>query len=230
MILSVKLGTLILNKDFIIVISDSLSLPRNDPEWVDIHEAYPSLLAERFKHVLNVGYGAATSENILWQANYFKSRLFRPIVILNFGIVDCTPRVLNRYESFVLKKMNITLPKVMAAWLRANRLTRKVMPDIFRENCKKIVEINLGKLVVLPIAPASDQFELEVPGIKDSINLYNDILRNIFKNSFCETHLSSDTHMMTDHHHLNLLGHKKVYESICRRIELIREADAAIQI
>ncbi len=217
-----------MSNSFIIIISDSLGLPRTEPELVEIHETYPSLLAEKFKYVLNVGYGAATSDNILWQANYFKSRLATPIVILNFGIVDCTPRVLNRYESFILRKINITLPRAIATWLRANRVTRKVMPDRFRENCKRIVGLNIGKLVVLPIAPASDQFELEVPGIKNSIHTYNEILRGVFQDSFCETYLSADMHIMSDYHHLNSLGHKKVFDEISRRIEIILKADAIL--
>lgn len=202
----------------IVVLSDSLSLPRVEPEVVCIEEAYPSLLAKKFDQVINVGYGAATSDNILWQSNYFKTQFMKPIVVFNFGIVDCTPRSLNKYESLILRKLSIRLPNAMANWLRSIRLVRKVSPVKFRENCIRIRDLDLGDLIVLPIAPASEDFEREVPRVQESIKLYNNILKDVFMESFCDTQLSAELHIMSDHHHLNPLGHQKVFNAIAARV------------
>lgn len=206
----------------IVVFSDSLGFPRNEPEKVNIEDCYPSLLEKEFGKILFVGYGAATSENIAYQTSYFQGQR-KIIYILHFGIVDCTPRVLTKYESIICKKLKIQLPKDFCMWLRKARLTRKTNPRQFRNNCKKIKENLKGELVVLPIAGSSKEFENNVPGIKKSILEYNKILRSEFAKYYLPVSIDPKNDIMSDFHHLNKSGHQKVFKAIKKRIVLLRK-------
>ncbi len=203
------------------IISDSMAMPRYEPETVPVLESYPSLLNRHFGGVINCGYGASTSNQVLWQAGYFKNATVPGVYVFNFGIVDCTPRVLHRGEAWLLRKLGMRLPAAVARWLRKHRLMRKVAPEAFRQNCRAIMALSLGELLVLPIAPASDWFESEVPGIQASVALYNAILAEEFGDAFCAVELDWRTHIMSDHIHLTVLGHRQVFEYLCQRLETI---------
>ena len=205
----------------IVIISDSLALPRYEPESVSALDTYPALLNRHFGGVLNCAYGASTSSNVLWQASYFKNATVSSVYVFNFGIVDCTPRVLHRGEAWLLRKLGIRLPVVVAQCLRKHRVIRKVAPEAFRQNCRAIKALSLGDLLVLPIAPASDEFEVVAPGIKASVALYNAILADEFGPAFCSVELDWRTHIMSDHHHLTVRGHLKMFECIRERLDKI---------
>ncbi len=203
----------------IIIVSDSLALPRLEPEVVLIQQTYPSLLNQHFGGVINCAYGASTSNNVLSQAGYLKGISPGAIYILNFGIVDCTPRILTRRESLLLRKLGIRLPDNLSKWLRLHRTVRKTTPNAFRKNCRALKALSLGELLVLPIAPASDAFETEVPGVQASVALYNDILSEEFGKAFCSVNFDYRIHIMSDHHHLTVQGHFQVFCAIKSRIE-----------
>jgi hypothetical protein len=119
-----------------------------------------------------------------------------------------------------MRKLGIRLPATLAQLLRKYRVIRKVGPVTFRRNCRALKALLLGELLVLPIAPASDEFELEVPGIQASVALYNSILAEEFGDSFCAVDLDCSTHIMSDHHHLTVQGHSRVFESVRERLEV----------
>lgn len=199
----------------IVILSDSLSLPRDLPEYVDLSFTYPFLLNEKYGGVINCGYGAATSEDILWQVNYFKNAKKADLFILHFGIVDCTPRVLTRYESWAIRKLKIRLSSRVVGFLRKCRVVRKVEPKIFKENCISIKKILDNKIMlVVPIAPAGTEFERSVPGVRDSIIKYNAILRDQFGDAYLHVDLNSEEDIMGDYHHLTANGHKKIFKAI----------------
>jgi hypothetical protein len=205
----------------IVIISDSMSLPRYEPETVSVLETYPALLNRHFGGVINIAYGASSSNNVLWQAGYLKNATVPGVYIFNFGIVDCTPRVLHRGEAWLLRKLGLRLPEVVTKWLRQQRLIRKVAPDAFRKNCRAIKALSLGELLVLCIAPASDEFESEVPGIQASVALYNSILAEEFGDAFCAVELNCHSHIMSDYHHLTVGGHRQIFEYLRQRLEMI---------
>jgi hypothetical protein len=161
------------------------------------------------------------SHDVLWQATYFKNATVPGVYVFNFGIVDCTPRVLHRGEAWLLRKLGMRLPTAVAQWLRQHRVVRKVSPEVFRQNCRAIKALSLGELLVLPIAPASDGFESVAPGIQASIVLYNAILAEEFGDAFCAVELDWRTHIMSDHHHLTVQGHFQVFDFVRQRLELL---------
>jgi hypothetical protein len=189
-----------------------------EPERVEVFETYPALLSRDFEGVLNVGYGFATSKEILWQSGYFKSATNPGIYIFNFGIVDCTPRGLTSKESWILKKMGIRLPSAIIEWLRRNRTIRYVPPDQFRFNCESIKNLGLGELIILSIAPASVEFERVAPGISKSICIYNGILKDIFGRNYCKIDFDMTQDIMSDYHHLTVSGHRRVFNRVKDRV------------
>ena len=81
----------------ILILTDSLGLPRFEPEPCFFEETWPILLKEIYSNIHQVSIGAATSQIILKQVNYQKA--FNPdLVILQVGIVDCAPRFMTRKE------------------------------------------------------------------------------------------------------------------------------------
>lgn len=203
----------------IIIIGDSLPLPRSEPEIVKAHETYPALLNKEFGNVICIAYGAATSKNILSQASYFINNQ-ENVYILHFGIVDCCPRSFTRFEAAVLRKLKIRLPEVIVKFIKSKRIVRRTNPKKFQQNCHRIKNLCLGNTYVLPIANPTIEFEKIAPGIKCSVRLYNSILKKIFHRSFINYEIDAKKHMMSDHHHLNQKGHKYIYTILTKKLGL----------
>ena len=86
----------------ILLLSDSIALPRVRPEKVTFEETYPNLLRQKGFKIHQVSIGGATSTTLLSQLHYHIH--FSPdIVILQVGIVDCAPRFANKYEIFIIR-------------------------------------------------------------------------------------------------------------------------------
>ena len=82
----------------ILIISDSLALPRPKPEICEYKDTWPKLLSSTGEFEIHqVSIGGATSKDLLKQVNYHK--MFNPdIVVIQVGIVDCVPRFMSRLE------------------------------------------------------------------------------------------------------------------------------------
>lgn len=199
----------------VVILADSLALPRIEPEVVYLEETYPYLLQEKYGCVINCASGYSTSTDILWRLSYLKHALSDTTIIFNFGIVDCVPRVLTRYESWILRKFKITLSDLFVSFLRKIRIVRKVSPIEFETNCLKIKElISESNYCILPIVDASDGFEAMIPNVAESIDLYNSILKDVFKDRFLEIDFDLKIDVMSDHYHLTKIGHKKIYSTL----------------
>ena len=86
-----------MNKKRVLVISDSLGLPRENPDGIIYYEnSWPYLLKEKFD-VIHLGIGGASIDQLVSQAGYY--RFANPdFVILQSGIVDCAPRTMTKKE------------------------------------------------------------------------------------------------------------------------------------
>jgi hypothetical protein len=78
--------------------------------------------------------------------------------------------------------------------------------------------MNLGELMVIPIAPASGGFENEAPGVQGSVELYNKIIGEVFGSAICDPEYDVDVDIMSDYHHLTVAGHRKVFEILDIRL------------
>ena len=84
-------------KETILVIGDSLSLPRNFPEEVNSCDIWPQLLQKKGINIVQASLGGGTIKDLFLQSNYYKA--YTPSrVIVQSGIVDCAPRALTYFE------------------------------------------------------------------------------------------------------------------------------------
>ncbi|MDA9300068.1 hypothetical protein N9Q00_00415 [Amylibacter sp.] len=177
------------------------------PEEVKIQDTYPQLLRTKFGYdTYHQGQGFATVAVIRSYLNYFNIDDYDKI-ILQFGIVDCAPRPLTRYEYFILR--NIKLNKGLDFFMRKYRNIKKTKLHIFERYCIDIKELCRDKLLVLPIVYASSDYEEELPNIGNNVNRYNEILKSIFGKHLVDLELEEE-HFMTDQHHFSKIGHKKI--------------------
>ena len=74
----------------LLLITDSLGLPRLFPEKTEYEDTYPNLLKKHFI-IMQYSKGGGTIIELYEQTGYFKA--FEPdVIILQSGIVDCAPR------------------------------------------------------------------------------------------------------------------------------------------
>lgn len=209
----------------ILVLTDSLGLPRDAPQDLSYEETWPFFLSQQ-KNVklLQSSIGGGTSFDLYKQTIYLKS--FNPdIVILQVGIVDCAPRALSYHENIIYNNWWITrkiLGQVIPRWgntIRKIRNIRFVNKEEFRINLKRIVELlpNI-KIYAIGIIPASIEYENFLPNITISIKEYNYILKEIFPETYIDTFELDQQYVMTDHHHPNKKGHKLIFEIIMNRL------------
>lgn len=203
--------------NLIVVVADSLALPRLSPEIVYLEDSYPFLLQEKYGNTINCASGYSTSNDILSRLSYLQNTVSDATFILNFGIVDCVPRVLTRYESWVLRKLKISLGNFIVKILRKIRTVRKVPPGEFKKNCILIKDrLSSSKYYVLSIVEPCDAFEIEVPKVKESVQLYNQIMREVFPENFLEVKLDLNMDVMSDFYHLKKSGHVKIFNLLSK--------------
>lgn len=214
------------NNKRILVISDSLALPRSKPEETLYEETYPYLLRRDFE-VLQISFGGGTIKEIVHQAHYYVS--FNPdIVVLQSGIVDCAFRAfpvsidkgsiysktINLYKRIVA---HIISPRSLRRYLRI----RYTKPTDFLTSLNELTEMFDGSVVIgVGIVPASKEYETIIPGIADSISEYNSMIESVVgTNNFISLYDMSKEGIMSDFHHINSIGHKYIYNRILEVIK-----------
>lgn len=206
----------------ILVIGDSLCLPRKKPEIVEYNDTWPYLLKNTNKfEIVQIAIGGGSIRDLYEQTSYYKC--YNPdIVIVQSGIVDCAPRALGKIEREIINSSRILsaifnrfFPLNFVRRYRHVTLTRD---DIFKQNAHQIIETFSGsKLIWIGILPASNQYEKMLPGISNNIKKYNEIITSeikVFGASFIATDMMQMDLIMTDHHHLNKNGHKWIFERL----------------
>ena len=204
----------------IVILSDSLALPRQDPEVTYVEDTYPYLLKEHF-NVFQFSKGGGLIHELREQAHYY--RQYEPdVIILQSGIVDCGCRAFSRKEELFFQSNIIgrVIRRLIAATITTKRLRnfRKKSWTTKKEyifNCNQIKEIFADKPVyALSILPISEAYEKKVPGMRKKSNEYNALLRSCFGNKFIDLSLIPPQGIMSDGHHLTKEGHQFVYTKI----------------
>jgi hypothetical protein len=201
----------------ILILTDSLGLPRYKPELCTFDETWPILIKNKYPNILQVSIGAATSQVLLKQVNYQKA--FEPdIVILQVGIVDCAPRFMTRKEldftyalGTVGKGLRFLLNRQWIKRLRKISYTNEVQ---FKENINKIQNSFNCPVIAIEILPSSEQYEASLPGITAKISAYNELLEQTFKQYIHTDDFIFAKGIMSDNHHLNKIGHNYLYQKI----------------
>ena len=197
----------------ILILSDSLSLPREKPEACSFEDTWPEQIRQTGNIIHQVSIGGATSSDIYRQCSYHAS--FNPdVVIVQVGIVDCSPRFLSKTEQQILRKIPVFGKKLIQVmnkkWIRKIRRLTYTSIELFAKNIHSIIQyFKNSQFIVIGIVPPDSRYEDQMPGITRNIFLYNEVLEKA-KASFISLQNMPQKGVMIDHHHLNNLGHKYI--------------------
>lgn len=207
----------------ILVITDSLGLPRPNPEVVEYDQTWVYKLAQE-NNVWQYSSGGSTIKELYEQIEYLK--MFNPdIVIIQSGIVDCAPRAMSKFENEFVNKFKITrkfgqtfLTSKRLNYLRKKRSCYYTNAFEFEKYVKLYLKTFSDKLYWLGIVPANNDYEKKVPGITLQIEKYNKILSSNLSENFISSDNLSDKDVMSDFIHLTVSGHLSVFENIKKHI------------
>lgn len=216
------------------IFSDSLALPREIPQKVYYEDTYPAKLAAN-NIVAQYSKGGGTINELFEQTFYYK--MFCPdVVIIQSGIVDCGPRPFTQFEeqffklNFFTKACKAVLKRLTKSWLRNVRKVAWTSPKMFRLYCIKFKETYTDiPIFALGILPARSEYEQQLKGITKRIFQYNNILKDVFGDNFIDTSDMPDAGIMSDHHHMTVIGHQFVYDQIIQRLSIIDNKTCPIQ-
>lgn len=201
----------------VLILTDSLSLPRDKPEVCEYENTWPALIKASGKHIVHqVSIGGATSSFLLKQLHYHA--MFKPdIVILQMGIVDCAPRFANQFELEIINRLPFRkkiLEKLNKPSVKKFRNLTYTPIKYFKNNLNKISR-RLGnlKIVAIGIVPAVEAYEKVLPGVTNNIRSYNAILETSFTN-FIDLSAMPAEGLMSDHHHINAAGHQYIFNRL----------------
>jgi hypothetical protein len=202
----------------VLVLGDSLTLPRNHPQKCEYSDTWPELLKTHFK-VHQVSIGGGTIKDLFRQIEYHIA--YDPeIVILQGGIVDCAPRTLTRTELTVLEnswvgKRILGVIKKNSSYIRKLRKRTYISPKQFLYYADRIKQsFPNARVISVGILPANQDYETKIPGITSNICVYNDILRKVFRDGFLPMDDMDRSGIMSDDIHLNAKGQRDVFEKV----------------
>lgn len=207
----------------ILVLTDSLSLPRAKPETLELQETWPSVLESTHPgRFTRVAIGGATLTDLFKQAsNYYKS-INPDVLIVQSGIVDCVPRGYSKLELELIRKTSIGrhlfFKMIGTDRMRKLRKVNYTPLELFRKTAGQLYDHFINtRIIWVGIAPATAEYEKQLPGITESIRKYNAVLKGMEaegKIEFVDTALMPQSGLMSDHHHLNREGHTWVAERL----------------
>ncbi|MGZ5255996.1 MAG: SGNH/GDSL hydrolase family protein [Flavitalea sp.] len=206
----------------VLILTDSLSLPRNKPEQVGYYETWPRLLEKEIPgEYVSIGIGGGTSTDIFNQSTYYES-IHPDLVIVQSGIVDCAPRGFSKFELSLIRKTAFSrylMFKVVGVdKMRTMRKVTYTPIGNYQANIKKLCkQFSYAKVFWLGIAPVKDVYEKQLQGVTENVKKYNQVLKDMSAGSGF-TYIPMDEFpldgFMSDHHHFNQTGHKWVSEKI----------------
>lgn len=188
-----------MNNLIVKIYGDSLSLPRPQ-DGVDYGEEYGyklKLLLEedlkKFFYLWNRSLGGARIGELYEQYERDKFYIGKSgILIIQSGVVDCAPRPLPLFlreivsvsPAFIKWRITRFLHNNRAKILKAGLGTRPTPPKKYEKILKKWLESALSAemlILVINIAPNTDEIENHSPGFRKSIDLYNNIIFSVIE-------------------------------------------------
>ena len=181
-------------------------------------DTYVGLLKAKYPQYdfIHQGYGGATIRELLQHTAYFDKTLDPVLVIMQSGVVDCAPRALTRVEQHVvsnlpvLKGVLVPLVKRHSPFLRRVRKITYTSPEDFAGYVGQFEE-RFGNVVWIGIVPSTPEWDERVTGIGRQVELFNAVLS---KRKFVSTDNLVAQDIMSDHHHPNTSGHRKIFERL----------------
>ncbi len=205
----------------VLIFSDSLAAPRNKlPDQILKYEEtwpYKLRLEEPDSIVAQVSIGSATTEDILYQTQYWTG--FNPdVVIFQVGLCDCLPRALHHLELEIVKQLPYA--ESMHKWiakhsrqLRDLRGIRRTKQDTFLDRVQELKRL-YPQSYWLSILVDEMHPPMNFPGCADSVRQYNRAIEKVYSSRFLDlSDLHSDC-FMSDGYHVNAKGHLDIWNRI----------------
>jgi lysophospholipase L1-like esterase len=215
----------------VLVLGDSLSLPRNKPEVVSFEETWPFLLSRTgLFEIIQISIGGGTLYNLLEQSDYYLPG-YPDIVIIQSGIVDCAPRAIGFIEKEIIRNcrvLNFLVRKLYPyRFMRKYRNITYTKPAHFTDMVNKmIMKFSDKRTIWIGIIPAVPEYENHLPGISKNIDQYNATIQSIMTTkggTFLDTANLPLNGLMSDHHHLNAIGHSWIFNQLFAELSKIEK-------
>ena len=207
-----------MDKPKIVILSDSVALPRNTSngsvQWEDTY-IHKLRIGYHQYEVINISIGGASIKDLRNQVNYYK--ILKPeIVVLHCGIVDAAPRAFGRIEIELIKKMKLfRFTKPFVSFLRKYRAHHYASLRKFEKTLNEIKkEFAAQRFIGVGIVPSQPGYEKRLPGITDFIANYNEVLRS--NTEYVSLEQMPLNGVLEDYHHINKIGQAFIYEQVTR--------------
>jgi acyl-CoA thioesterase-1 len=215
----------------IVIVGDSLAF--NRPDSLNNEQRWPALLREKLSgyKVNNLSMGSSTSNRF---KKLPKSLLSADdILIVQIGVVDCAPRLFNRFENKVISILPKPLSKKVIAFFKKRRVQSSarayVDPLKFENNLLRLFnKYKDTAIYYIKILPASTKYMSSNPAVSKAIDQYNSII-DVCANKFPKVQLISfnnqniDDLTLEDGYHLNASGHLLVSSLLAPSIQKIKK-------
>lgn len=204
----------------ILLLTDSLTLPRLKPELCLHEETWPEILRAKGYHVHQVSIGGATSGDLARQCHYHKA-FNADVVIVQVGIVDCAPRFLTKFELSIFHKIpffgRVGIQALNRPIIKRIRKISYVNPELFFRNLQSIQRsFDPVDVYFLGIVRGSQAYEKAAPGIINNIKKYNEIIKANF--NYLSLESIDVSCIMSDFHHLNPKGQKMIGDIVLSKL------------
>ncbi len=206
----------------VLLLTDSLGFPRAEPEFVAYEQSYVALLRDAFPQcdIVHQGRGGATIRDLFNHSAYYHGTMKPDLVLIQSGIVDCAPRTLTLVEQQVVTRLPLLSRPLGALVKRYSRQLRRLRGITYTplpqfEHFIERFEAQFPNACWIGILPASPGYEAQVEGITRNVERYNDVLRH---RRWIDTTAFTPDDIMSDFHHLNVRGHRRMADAIAPAI------------
>ncbi|MCK6601706.1 MAG: hypothetical protein L6Q77_07755 [Bacteroidetes bacterium] len=209
----------------ILVLTDSLGLPRSFPAVVKVENTWVNQLTQHHE-VVAFSYGGGTIDQLFSQVEYLK--LYNPdFVLIQAGIVDCAPRALSKIENIIINNYNITkriFSKIFSEsdLVALRRVRKKTYTPLnkFEYFVDRFIQQFGSRLYWIGILPPLQGYEKKVPGITKNVAQYNRLLEVKLGSRFISTNNFTKNDIMTDFIHLTEKGNGNLVKLILERLNV----------
>jgi len=233
----------------ITIIGDSLALSRIN-DRIKYQDTYYYKLSKEFNaFVLNASVRGNSSSNIIkkeYLDEYINSFVENDFIIIHVGIVDCSPRLMNKIEKKIIQCL-ISIPIIsifIKTYIKIKSKNRFLFTKIFKKsevsidefklNMNKFVDIitevnkNLKQVIIINIASPNNYIKSRSAYIEQNIQEYNSILKQIAdknKNKnisiidiYSYSKINNEV-LLDDGQHINKKGHDFIFNEIKKIIK-----------
>jgi acyl-CoA thioesterase-1 len=218
-------------KKSILIVGDSLGLPR---ENISYDKTWPYKLTSTLEeyHVICKLQRALTTIMINSGVYFDWLEFYTPSdVILQVGIVDCSPRYLKN-GGFLMRLIGIAPTFIKSqVWKLIKRFRHRsssnadVSIEDFEKNLLRYInrceKINVERIFIVKIAKSGNAMIKQNPEVLKQIELYNKVIDELVAGKkkciiIPELAAADDTYFLEDGYHLNEYGNEQLFKGIMK--------------